>query len=173
MNETGKKKRSPSERLRSARKYLLLTTAGVVIALWIVTGIKNYDDRNAMFFPGLMAFLIAGFVIPIVIGLAFGVWDGLSERKISAEDVSGSDAKNSSMIIFMVLRSILYTAAALLFHSLTAAVILTYTSADRSDLGGQIGPMMALSLAVGGISFAVGDILTRVIRLIVRKVRKN
>lgn len=160
------------DRLKTARKYLLLTAAGLIFALWVVTGIESYRDRNAMFFPGLIAFLIAGLVTPIVIGLAFGVWDGLSARGIPAEDASGSDVKSSSMIIFTVLRSILYTAAALLLHSLVGAVILTYTS-GQSDLGDQLSPMLAASLVVGGIAFAVSDILTRLIRLIVRKARQG
>ncbi len=150
-------------RLRSARRLILLTFLGLVIALEIACGINNYQDRNAIMMPGLAAFLAAAFLTPALIGLPFGVWDGLLPWDPPGEK---ADVRKA---ILSFLRSLLYLVTALIVHSTLAALILSVTGRnDMSDFPEALPGFTLISLAVGVIAFAAGNVATRLIRWFAR-----
>ncbi len=151
------------KKLRTARRLILLTFLGLVIALEIACGINNYQDRNAIMMPGLAAFLAAAFLTPALIGLPFGVWDGLLPW-----DAPGEKADVRKSILSFV-RSLLYLVTALIVHSTLAAFILSVTGKDdMSDFPEALPGFTLISLAVGAIAFAAGNVFTRLIRWLVR-----
>lgn len=150
-------------RLRSARRLILLTFLGLVIALEIACGINNYQDRNAIMMPGLAAFLAAAFLTPALIGLPFGVWDGLLPWDPPGEK---ADVRKA---ILSFLRSLLYLVTTLIVHSTLAALILSVTGRnDMSDFPEALPGFTLISLAVGASAFAAGNTVTRLIRWLVR-----
>ena len=150
-------------RLRSARRLILLTFLGLVIALEIACGINNYQDRNAIMMPGLAAFLAAAFLTPALIGLPFGVWDGLLPWDPPGEK---ADVRKA---ILSFLRSLLYLVTTLIVHSTLAALILSVTEKnDMSDFPEALPGFTLISLAVGVIAFAAGNVVTRLIRWFAR-----
>ena len=150
-------------RLRSARRLILLTFLGLVIALEIACGINNYQDRNAIMMPGLAAFLAAAFLTPALIGLPFGVWDGLLPWDPPGEK---ADVRKA---ILSFLRSLLYLVTTLIVHSTLAALILSVTGRnDMSDFPEALTGFTLISLAVGAAAFAAGNTVTRLIRWLVR-----
>ena len=150
-------------RLRSARRLILLTFLGLVIALEIACGINNYQDRNAIMMPGLAAFLAAAFLTPALIGLPFGVWDGLLPWDPPGEK---ADVRKA---ILSFLRSLLYLVTTLIVHSTLAALILSVTGRnDMSDFPEALPGFTLISLAVGAVAFAAGNTVTRLIRWLVR-----
>ena len=150
-------------RLRSARRLILLTFLGLVIALEIACGINNYQDRNAIMMPGIAAFLAAAFLTPALIGLPFGVWDGLLPWDPPGEK---ADVKKG---ILSFLRSLLYLVTALVVHSTLAALILSVTGKDNlGDFPEALPGFTLISLAVGAIAFAAGNAVTRLTRWLVR-----
>ncbi len=150
-------------RLRSARRLILLTFLGLVIALEIACGINNYQDRNAIMMPGLAAFLAAAFLTPALIGLPFGVWDGLLPWDPPGEK---ADVRKA---ILSFLRSLLYLVTTLIVHSTLAALILSVTGRnDMSDFPEALPGFTLISLAVGVIAFAAGNVVTRLIRWFAR-----
>lgn len=150
-------------RLRSARRLILLTFLGLVIALEIACGINNYQDRNAIMMPGLAAFLAAAFLTPALIGLPFGVWDGLLPWDPPGEK---ADVRKA---ILSFLRSLLYLVTTLIVHSTLAALILSVTGRnDMSDFPEALPGFTLISLAVGTAAFAAGNTVTRLIRWLVR-----
>ena len=150
-------------RLRSARRLILLTFLGLVIALEIACGINNYQDRNAIMMPGLAAFLAAAFLTPALIGLPFGVWDGLLPWDPPGEK---ADVRKA---ILSFLRSLLYLVTTLIVHSTLAALILSVTGRnDMSDFPEALLGFTLISLAVGAAAFAAGNTVTRLIRWLVR-----
>ena len=150
-------------RLRSARRLILLTFLGLVIALEIACGINNYQDRNAIMMPGLAAFLAAAFLTPALIGLPFGVWDGLLPWDPPGEK---ADVRKA---ILSFLRSLLYLVTTLIVHSTLAALILSVTGRnDMSDFPEALPGFTLISLAVGAAAFAAGNTVTRLIRWLVR-----
>lgn len=150
-------------RLRSARRLILLTFLGLVIALEIACGINNYQDRNAIMMPGLVAFLAAAFLTPALIGLPFGVWDGLLPWDPPGEK---ADVRKA---ILSFLRSLLYLVTTLIAHSTLAALILSVTGRnDMSDFPEALPGFTLISLAVGAAAFAAGNTVTRLIRWLVR-----
>ena len=150
-------------RLRSARRLILLTFLGLVIALEIACGINNYQDRNAIMMPGLAAFLAAAFLTPALIGLPFGVWDGLLPWDPPGEK---ADVRKA---ILSFLRSLLYLVTTLIVHSTLAALILSVTGRDdMSDFPEALPGFTLISLEVGAAAFAAGNTVTRLIRWLVR-----
>ena len=150
-------------RLRSARRLILLTFLGLVIALEIACGINNYQDRNAIMMPGLAAFLAAAFLTPALTGLPFGVWDGLLPWDPPGEK---ADVRKA---ILSFLRSLLYLVTTLIVHSTLAALILSVTGRnDMSDFPEALPGFTLISLAVGVIAFAAGNVVTRLIRWFAR-----
>lgn len=150
-------------RLRSARRLILLTFLGLVIALEIACWINNYQDRNAIMMPGLAAFLAAAFLTPALIGLPFGVWDGLLPWDPPGEK---ADVRKA---ILSFLRSLLYLVTTLIVHSTLAALILSVTGRnDMSDFPEALPGFTLISLAVGVIAFAAGNVVTRLIRWFAR-----
>lgn len=150
-------------RLRSARRLILLTFLGLVIALEIACGINNYQDRNAIMMPGLAAFLAAAFLTPALIGLPFGVWDGLLPWDPPGEK---ADVRKA---ILSFLRSLLYLVTTLIVHSTLAALILSVTGRnDMSDFPEALPGFTLISLAVGAAAFATGNFITRFVRWLVR-----
>lgn len=150
-------------RLRSARRLILLTFLGLVIALEIACGINNYQDRNAIMMPGLAAFLAAAFLTPALIGLPFGVWDGLLPWDPPGEK---ADVRKA---ILSFLRSLLYLVTTLIVHSTLAALILSVTGRnDMSNFPEALPGFTLISLAVGVIAFAAGNVVTRLIRWFAR-----
>lgn len=128
-------------RLRSARRLILLTFLGLVIALEIACGINNYQDRNAIMMPGLAAFLAAAFLTPALIGLPFGVWDGLLPWDPPGEK---ADVRKA---ILSFLRSLLYLVTTLIVHSTLAALILSVTGRnDMSDFPEALPGFTLISL---------------------------
>lgn len=149
-------------RLRSARRLILLTFLGLVIALEIACGINNYQDRNAIMMPGLAAFLAAAFLTPALIGLPFGVWDGLLPRDPPGEK---ADVRKA---ILSFLRSLLYLVTTLIVHSTLAALILSVIGRnDMNDFPEALPGFTLISLAVGAAAFAAGNTVTRLIRWLV------
>lgn len=150
-------------RLRSVRRLILLTFLGLVIALEIACGINNYQDRNAIMMPGLAAFLAAAFLTPALIGLPFGVCDGLLPWDPPGEK---ADVRKA---ILSFLRSLLYLVTTLIVHSTLAALILSVTGRnDMSDFPEALPGFTLISLEVGAAAFAAGNTVTRLIRWLVR-----
>ena len=150
-------------RLRSARRLILLTFLGLVIALEIACGINNYQDRNAIMMPGLAAFLAAAFLTPALIGLPFGVWDGLLPWDPPGEK---ADVRKA---ILSFLRSLLYLVTTLIVHSRLAALLLSVTGRnDMRDFAEALPGFTLISLAVGAAAFAAGNFITRFVRWRVR-----
>ena len=113
--------------------------------------------------PGLAAFLAAAFLTPALIGLPFGVWDGLLPWDPPGEK---ADVRKA---ILSFLRSLLYLVTTLIVHSTLAALILSVTGRnDMSDFPEALPGFTLISLAVGAAAFAAGNTVTRLIRWRVR-----
>ena len=147
-----------------ARKIILYTLIGLLIAFEIVTGHLNYTDRG--YFAGLGAMLIDIWLIPAITGLLLGVREGLNDWQTYK---------------YSFIRGLLEAAAVLLSHALVSSMIyaLTVGSSDISDFVEAIEVFPFWSLGVGYAFYFAAILLTKLIyRLICefikfRKVQKE
>lgn len=113
--------------------------------------------------PGIAAFLAAIFLTPALIGLPFGVWDGLLPWDPPGEK---TDVKKA---LLSFARSLLYLVTALILHSTLAVLILSLTGGEgANDFPDSLPGFTLICLAVGTIAFAAGNAVTRLIRWLAR-----
>lgn len=152
------------------RKIYFYLIAVIFAGLEVMNGVTGYLDRNSSFFKGLAVMIVEIFLIPIILGLLWGIFEATACLEEPSSPVFAFYKKAFREFGFSCLRALgIFT-----LHGVISPIVSTLTLGNELDeYLSSCGLILLWSLGVGLGSYLVFHILTKLVIAAIRETKRS
>ena len=152
------------------RKIYLYSIAVIFSGLEVLNGVTGYIDRSSSFFKGLAVMILEIFLIPIILGLLWGIFEATDCIDAPSSPVFAFYKKAFRDFGFSCLRALgIFT-----LHGVISPIVSTITLGnDIDEYLSSCGLVLLWSLGVGLGSYLVFHILTKLVIAAIRETKRS
>lgn len=156
--------------MSKSRKIYLYSIAVIFAGLEVLNGVTGYIDRSSSFFKGLAVMILEIFLIPIILGLLWGIFEATSCLEEPSSPVFAFYKKAFRDFGFSCLRALgIFT-----LHGVISPIVATFTLGnDIYEYLSSCGLVLLWSLGVGLGSYLVFHILTKLVIAAIRETKRS